>query len=199
MSAKTDIGQWWWSLFVFTTFWWDACEQIYSIDSYSIVWRKSVNFRWKPIFCRRQNLWHFQHGRPVQYGRESTHKSRAARSNATLGDCMQRDQHHLGQVGDLSEVWEKSAAVDYAMPNSKGILLRLRQHFVDTNILSTPVFCRRQHFVDASILSTRVFCRRQYFVDANKFCQHEHFCRRQYSVAANVLLAPVFCRRLYFL
>ena len=33
--------------------------------------------------------------------RESAHKSRAARSNATLVACMQRDQHHLGDEGDL--------------------------------------------------------------------------------------------------
>jgi hypothetical protein len=34
----------------------------------------------------------------------------------------------------FSEVWEKSAAVDSAEPNSKGILLRMRQHFVNTRL-----------------------------------------------------------------
>ncbi len=37
----------------------------------------------------------------------------------------------------FSEVWEKSAAVDPAEPNSKEILLFLRQYFVYTKILST--------------------------------------------------------------
>jgi hypothetical protein len=41
--------------------------------------------------------------KPVQYGRESAHKSRAAGGNATLGDCMQRKQHHQGDVGDLQQ------------------------------------------------------------------------------------------------
>ena len=35
----------------------------------------------------------------------------------------------------FSKVWEKSAAVDSAEPNSKGILLRLRQHFVEARFL----------------------------------------------------------------
>jgi hypothetical protein len=39
------------------------------------------------------------------------------------------------------EVWEKSAAADFAFQNSKEILLRRRQHFVDAYILSTPTFC----------------------------------------------------------
>jgi hypothetical protein len=43
--------------------------------------------------------------------------------------------------------------VDSAKPNSKGILLRLRQLAVNTNILLMRVFCRRQHFDDANILS----------------------------------------------
>ncbi len=34
------------------------------IDCYSLV--KSVNFKRMPIFCRRQNLWRFLHGGPVQ-------------------------------------------------------------------------------------------------------------------------------------
>ncbi len=39
----------------------------------------------------------------VQYGRESAHKSRAARGNATLDNCMQREQPHQGDVGDLQQ------------------------------------------------------------------------------------------------
>jgi hypothetical protein len=37
----------------------------------------------------------------------------------------------------FSEVWEKSAAVDSAEPNNKGILMRLRQNFVDTRFFLT--------------------------------------------------------------
>jgi hypothetical protein len=52
----------------------------------------------------------------------------------------------------FSGAWEKPAAADSAEPNSKEILLGLRQLFVDGKILSTP------YFVDAHILLTPVFC-----------------------------------------
>jgi hypothetical protein len=64
----------------------------------------------------------------------------------------------------FSEVWEKSAAVDSAVPNSKGILLRQRQHFVNARFVSMRDFCRRENFVGvrnfvvARILSLREFC-----------------------------------------
>jgi hypothetical protein len=80
----------------------------------------------------------------------------------------------------FSEVWEKSAAVDSAKPNSKGILLRLRQHFVWRD------FCQCKNFVNAGILLMREFCWRENFVDAN------NFCRLQYFVAANILSPPIF-------
>jgi hypothetical protein len=35
----------------------------------------------------------FLHGGPVQFGRESAHKSRAASGNTTLGDCIWTAQH----------------------------------------------------------------------------------------------------------
>jgi hypothetical protein len=58
----------------------------------------------------------------------------------------------------FSEVWEKSAAVDSAELNSKGILLHLRQHFVNTR------FCQCEIFVDVKFLSVRDFCGRENFV-----------------------------------
>ncbi len=62
----------------------------------------------------------------------------------------------------FSEVWVKSAAVDSAEPNSKGILLRLRQHLVDARFLSTCEFCRRGNFVEANkddyLVLMIVFC-----------------------------------------
>jgi hypothetical protein len=162
------------------------------------------------IFCMAG-----QYNKPVQCGRESAH-SRAASGNGTLGDCMWRDNIFWETWENISEVWEKSAAVDSARPNSKEILLHLRQHFVHSRILSTRVFCRREYFVDSSILSTRVFCRsenfvntsilstptfcqREYFVDTNIFCRRKHFCWCQYFVVANILSAPIFCRRQYIL
>ncbi len=42
-----------------------------------------------------------QYNKPVQYGRESAHKSKASGGNTTLDDCMQREQHHQGDVRDL--------------------------------------------------------------------------------------------------
>jgi hypothetical protein len=64
--------------------------------------------------------------KPVQYGRESAHKSSVAGGNASLDNCMQREQHHQGDIGYLQRAWDKSAAVDSGEPNSKGILLHLR-------------------------------------------------------------------------
>ncbi len=51
--------------------------------------------------------------------------------------------------------------------NSKEILPRMRQHFVEANILLTPTFCRLEYFTEAKILLTQIFCRRQHFVDMN--------------------------------
>jgi hypothetical protein len=92
----------------------------------------------------------------------------------------------------FSKVWEKSADVDSAEPNSKEILLRLRQHFVDTRFLSTQDFCRREIFVDKRILWTREFCRLENFVDPSNFCQRKYFCRCQFFVAASILSPPIF-------
>jgi hypothetical protein len=128
---------------------------------------------------------------PVQYVRESGHKSGVGRGSVTLSDYMWREQQHQEEKEIFSQVWEKSAAVDSAEPNSKRILTCRRQDFADASILLTPTFCRRQHFVDANILSTRVFCQRQHFV-------HTIICQHQYFVNASILSSPTFCRRLCF-
>ena len=49
--------------------------------------------------------------------------------------------------------------MDSAKPNSKEMLPRKRQHFVNARILSTRGYCRREDFVAVS--------RCQYFVGAN--------------------------------
>ncbi len=87
----------------------------------------------------------------------------------------------------FSKVWEKSAAVDSAVPNSKGILLRLRQHFVDARFLSTRDFCRRENFVGAIInfVAARILLMSIIFVSAN-ILSPTIFCRRQYFVAAYI-------------
>jgi hypothetical protein len=64
----------------------------------------------------------------------------------------------------------KAAAVGSAEPNSEEILLRLRQHFVDARILSTPIISDEGNIsVSANILSAPMFCRCKYFVGANIF------------------------------
>jgi hypothetical protein len=55
-----------------------------------------------------------QYNKPVQCGREFAPKSRVPSRNSTLGNCMRRDQHHWEKKENISEVWEKSAAVDSA-------------------------------------------------------------------------------------
>ncbi len=139
----------------------------------AIVWRNSVKSWQAPIFCPCQYLWRFLHGRPLQCGRESAHKSRAASGNNTLGDCTWRVQHLLGEVGEhqggLGEVsccgLCQAKTVRRCLCASTNILsipiLFLRQYFVNVNILSTPIFFRSQSFVDANNLLTPLFCRRQ--------------------------------------
>jgi hypothetical protein len=82
------------------------------------------------VFCMAGGYY-----KPVWYGRESAHKSRAARGNATLGINTFWETLEI-----ISDVWEKLAAVDSAEPNSKDILLRLRPHFVDARFLLTRDF-----------------------------------------------------------
>ena len=54
---------------------------------------------------------------PVQYGRESAHKSRVARANPSLGDYMFENQHINEEENVLiSGTREKSAVGDSAEP-----------------------------------------------------------------------------------
>ncbi len=130
-----------------------------------IFWWKSVN-QWilgsHRYFCWRQSFGHFQHGGPVQYGRESARKSRAGEGNASLDNCMHREQHHhQGEGGDLRWGLREVSSCGFAEPYSKEILLRLRQLSV------CEAFHWRQDFVDAYILSAPIFCCHKYFVGAN--------------------------------
>jgi hypothetical protein len=57
------------------------------------------------------------HGGPVRYGRESAHKSRAARAHSSLGDYMFEIQHIKEEETVLiSGTREKSAVGDSAGP-----------------------------------------------------------------------------------
>jgi hypothetical protein len=76
-----------------------------------------------------------RYNKPVQYGRESAHKSRAAGGNASLDDCMQESNTIWEKSEFFSGAWEKPAAADSAEPNSKESLLGLRQ------LLLTARFC----------------------------------------------------------
>ncbi len=70
----------------------------------------------------------------------------------------------------FSGAWEKSAAADPAKPNSKEILMRLRQHFSDAKFLSAPIFCQRLYFCWCPVfVDTNNFVDAYIFVDANIF------------------------------
>ncbi len=199
------------------------------IDCYSLAKISEIlegaNILSTPIFCRRQyfvdaNIYDVfsmadRYNKPVQCVRESAHKSRAASGNKTLGDCMWRDQHLLGDVGEhqrgLGEVscCGLCRTKQYKDTSAPAPTFRRREYFVDrvfcrreyyvnAIILSTRVFCWNEYFVNASILSTRVFCRREYFVDASILLTRV-FCRRQQFVDASILSTPTFCHRQYFL
>jgi hypothetical protein len=179
----------------------------------AILWRKSVKSWRAPIFCWHQYLWRFcmagRYNKPVQCGRESTHKSRGARGKGTLGDCMWRDQHLLGdrkssaRSGRSQRLWTLPCQTVRRCFRACANILSTqyfcrREISVGASILSTRVFCQRQHFVNTSILSTATFCRHQHFVDAN-ILSTPTFCRRQHFVDANILSMPIFCRCQYFL
>ncbi len=84
--------------------------------------------------------------------------------------------------------------MDSAEANSKGILLRLRQHFVNAKILSTPRFCQCRDFVDAGIFSKRELCRCGNFVNAGILSTRTgNFVNANNSVGANILQPPIFC------
>ncbi len=127
------------------------------------------------------------YNKPVQYGRESTHKRKAAGGNATLDDCMQREQQPSGR-----------RRISSAGPGRSQQLCTLPSQTVKgsfcncANILMTPTFCWREYFVDTNILSTRVFCRRQHFVDANILLPPIMPVDPKISVAANILSLPIF-------
>jgi hypothetical protein len=73
--------------------------------------------------------------KPVKCGRESAHKAGWPEATPHLATTCKGINTIWETKEIFSEVWEKSAAVDSAEPNSKGILLRLCQHFVDMRIL----------------------------------------------------------------
>ncbi len=134
------------------------------------------------------------YNKPLQCGRESALKSRVASGNGTLGNCLWRDQHLLGDVGDHQRGLGKSQLL-WTLPNQT-----VRRCFhACANILSMPIFCCPLYFVDAFILlmliiynlSTQIFCQCKYFVNAN-ILSTPIFCQRQYFVEANILFVLRF-------
>jgi hypothetical protein len=155
----------------------------------AIVWQKSVKSCRTPIFCRRNifSAWRASTISRYSAGESPPIKVGPPVATAHLATACGGINIFWETWENISEVWEKSAAVNSARPNSKEILLHLRQHFfharicrreyfVDASILSTRVFCQGENFVNASILSSPTFCQREYFVDTNIFCRRKHFC-----------------------
>ncbi len=123
-----------------------------------------------------------RYNKPVQCGRESAHKSRATSSNSTLGDCMWRDQHLLGEhqrgLGEVS-----------CCRLCRAITVR-RCFCIWANILSMQVFCRRDYFFDANILLMRVICQGQHLVDES-ILSTPTFFQRKFFVNSNILPPPL--------
>ncbi len=72
------------------------------------------------------------YNKPVQYKRESAHKSRAEGGNASLDDCMHREQHHhQGEVGDH----QRGLREDPAVPTVR------RFSAPAPTFLTAPTFC----------------------------------------------------------
>ncbi len=140
-----------------------------------------------PIFVTF-SAW-FRYNKPVQCGRESAHKSRATSGNSTLGDCMWRDQHLLGEH-------QRGLGEGSCCGLCHAITVR-RCFCICANILSTQVFCRREYFFDTNILSMRVFCQRQHLVDGS-ILSTTTFCQLEYFVNFNILSPPIVCCHHYF-
>ncbi len=84
--------------------------------------RNQWNSRWKPDFWLPRGFGPFlgmggRYKQPVQYGRESAHKSRAATAPSSLGDYM-FEIHHINDEENvlISRTREKSAVGDSAEP-----------------------------------------------------------------------------------
>ncbi len=161
------------------------------------VWRKSVKYWQTPIFLTFSAWWASTISR-YSAGESLPIKVGPPVAMAHLATACGGINIFWETWENISEVWEKSAAVDSSRPNSKEILLRLRQHFVHARILSTGVFCRHENFVIARILSSRVFCRRQHFVNASILSTQIFYVNANISVSANILSPPIFCRHQYF-
>ncbi len=193
MSMWTDIGQWWWSFFVFTNFYRTPLSR--DIDCYSLVKISEIlagaDILLTPIFVTF-SVWRASTNKPVQCGRESAHESIAASGNSTLGDCTWRAQHLQGEEVEHQRGLGEVSCCGFCRAKT------VRRCFhACANIFSTSRFCWRLYLVDANILSTPIFCQREYFVDTN-ILSTPTFCRRQYFVTANILSLPIFCRRQYF-
>ncbi len=145
--------------------------------------------------CRCQYLCVFcmagHYNKPVQCGRESAHKSRAASGSSTL-NCTWRYQQLQGEVGEHQRGVGKVSCCRLCRAKTVRRCFR-----VCANILLKRRFCRRPYFVDGNILLTPTFNRHQYFVDAN-ILSTPTFCWCQHFVDANILLAPIFCRCQYY-
>ncbi len=87
-----------------------------------MVWLKSVKFQAdaKDLACAKDLTILSVAGRykqPVQYGRESAHKSRAQRAPSSLGVYMYAIQHISKEDNEtISGDWEKSAVAASAEP-----------------------------------------------------------------------------------
>jgi hypothetical protein len=128
---------------------------------------------------------------PVQYGRESAHKSRAARAVFSLGVCM-RERQHIYE--DLNESSSASPGGSQQLeippsPNSKRPLtFSSSADFSPGAGISTPakilssayISARRQHFVNLPIFlrGTNIFQIRLFFCEAPIFFKSAYFSVR---------------------
>ncbi len=121
-----------------------------------------------------------QYNKPVRCGRESAHKSRAAIGSSTLGECTWRDQHLLGEVGE--HPWGLGEVSCYGFCQAKTVRRCFR---ACGNFLLTPSLCQRRYFVDTNILSTRIFCWRQHLAFKCLMLQRNAITLQHYCIKIN--------------
>jgi hypothetical protein len=83
----------------------------------------------------------FLHGGPVQMCHYSARESLPIKAGwpvATPNLVTALGEDNIFKKENISEVWENRTLPGQ---NRKKMLLRMRQHFVDVHVLSTPTFC----------------------------------------------------------
>ncbi len=191
LYGSHELKNWYWTMMVITfCFYQFLIGRVWS----EILTAKISEILSTPIFVT------FLPGGLVQISRYSAGESlpiKAGQPAAAPHLVIAWGEDNIIEEENISEVWENHLLQTLPGQNSKEMLLRMCQHFVDAYIFSMPIVCRRLTFVNAYIWLTPIFCPRQYFVETY-ILSTPIFCWHLTFVNAYILSTPIFCWRLCF-